>query len=653
MPLPHHDKPSTQTNLFLGSLMALPPQTHTPQTHSHSAAPAISSPPYLNASFCHTQNARFRPTMEDASKIISNFQGVPGNGYFAVFDGHAGSMAAKWCAAHLYKLLARNLALFASQASSSSMAEVLALTFDQADARLCALPEYDDSGCTAALIYIKTEYTSGTAPPSQHKMSNMPPPTPSSFLAATAAPRRRRYSSFSPASPQFLVSSPPNKDLPTVSTTPKRTLYTANVGDSRIVLCRNGVARRLTADHKATDASECLRIKANGGVVSNGRVDGSLSVTRALGDKPFKPYVSPRPYTTQLVLDEQDEFLVLACDGVWDVCTDQAIVDLVRDIEDPIEASQEVVRHALFQGSTDNITCMVVRLRDPTIGSSDFYEERTMTSTTTLPITIPHNPATSTTPTSSPRRLQRKTATTTKKPDEPFTVTIVDTADLPADAIPLAKRKALDIKPRRAPPLDTATVTVASEDRLRPPPTPSSSFNGLLLNSPISPAESDLTISEEDETEACVIGGVGVDLDDADADVDDDDEDDDELLYEGIMGAVELSKSTSFDRATSSTGSTRNSRILRPPPTDFLHMRATSFSPSSVNSLNGDLGGFSSGSRPRSGMFRKAAEDNLLALELEHNTESSSLDRYGRFKRIVRLEYDADDADECAIADSD
>lgn len=361
------------------------------------------------------------------------------------------------------------------------------------------------------------------------------------------------------------------------------------------------------------------------------------------------------------MLDEQDEFLVLACDGVWDVCTDQAIVDLVRDIEDPIEASQEVVRHALFQGSTDNITCMVVRLRDPAIGSSDFYEVRTMTSTTTLPIKIPHNPATSTTPTASPRRLQRKP--TTKNPDEPFTVTIIDTADLPADAIPLAKRKALDIKPRRAPPLDTATVTVSSEGRLRPPSTSSSSFNGLLLNSPISPAESDLTISEEDETEACVIGGVGVDLDDADADVDDDDdddEDDDELLYEGIMGAVELSKSASFDRATSSTGSTgstgstRSSRILRPPPTDFLHMRATSFTPSSFNSLNGDQGGFTSGaSRPRTGMFRKAAEDNLLALELEHNTESSSLDRYGRFKRIVRLEYDVDDTDECAIADSD
>lgn len=277
---------------------------------------------YLTSSFCHTQNARYRRTMEDSSKVVSNFQDTPGNGYFGVFDGHAGAFAAKWCATNLYKILAQNLTLFSNHWSIPS---ILAATFDQVDGRLSGLPEYDQSGSTAAIVYIKTQPLLGS----------------------------RRRVSFS-ASSMF-----PTCDR-------KRTLYTANVGDTRIVLCRSGVATRLAYDHRAVDVPEAERVRRQGGGISVGRVDGYLSVTRAFGDMQFKPYVSPRPYTTELALDGQDEFLILACDGVWDVCSDQEAVDLIRDIEDPVNASQQLVRHALFSGSTDNITCMVVRLNSVT-----------------------------------------------------------------------------------------------------------------------------------------------------------------------------------------------------------------------------------------------------------------------------------------------
>jgi protein phosphatase PTC1 len=96
----------------------------------------------------------------------------------------------------------------------------------------------------------------------------------------------------------------------------RRVLYTANVGDARAVLCRNGLAIRLTYDHKASDPQEAKRIKDAGGFLSKGRVSAHLNVTRSLGDAWMKQYVEGVPYTTETTLGSQDEFLVLASDGV-------------------------------------------------------------------------------------------------------------------------------------------------------------------------------------------------------------------------------------------------------------------------------------------------------------------------------------------------
>jgi len=144
-----------------------------------------------------------------------------------------------------------------------------------------------------------------------------------------------------------------------------RVLYTANVGDARIVLCRNGKALRLSYDHKGNDENEGKRITKAGGLILNNRVNGVLAVTRALGDSYLKDLVTGHPYTTETVIQpDQDEFLILACDGLWDVCSDQEAVDLVRHINDPQQASKVLVDHALARFSTDNLSVMIVRL-DP------------------------------------------------------------------------------------------------------------------------------------------------------------------------------------------------------------------------------------------------------------------------------------------------
>jgi protein phosphatase PTC1 len=75
-------------------------------------------------------------------------------------------------------------------------------------------------------------------------------------------------------------------------------------------------AMRLTYDHKGTDKQEAKRIMDSGGFVMSGRVNGVLAVTRSLGDSSMKEFVVGAPYTTETDLTEDDEVLILACDGV-------------------------------------------------------------------------------------------------------------------------------------------------------------------------------------------------------------------------------------------------------------------------------------------------------------------------------------------------
>ena len=96
----------------------------------------------------------------------------------------------------------------------------------------------------------------------------------------------------------------------------RRVLYCANAGDARGVLCRHGKAVRLTYDHKGSDRQEAKRITDAGGFVLSGRVNGVLAVTRSLGDSSMKEFVVGAPYTTETELCDEDEFLILACDGV-------------------------------------------------------------------------------------------------------------------------------------------------------------------------------------------------------------------------------------------------------------------------------------------------------------------------------------------------
>lgn len=119
-------------------------------------------------------------------------------------------------------------------------------------------------------------------------------------------------------------------------------LHIANCGDSRAVLCcAGGTAAALTVDHVPSLPSEAARIAAAGGFVcADGRVGGTLALSRALGDAAYKQ-AAHLPPERQAVVSTPDvmsmqmhpgqhEFLLLACDGLWDVRSNQAAVDFVR-----------------------------------------------------------------------------------------------------------------------------------------------------------------------------------------------------------------------------------------------------------------------------------------------------------------------------------
>ena len=105
-------------------------------------------------------------------------------------------------------------------------------------------------------------------------------------------------------------------------------LWVANAGDSRAVLGRNGVAIEMSQDHKPNLENERLRIEKAGGRVQAGRINGNLNLSRSLGDFDYKQnselpaenqMITALPEIKEIDITPEDQFLILACDGVWDI----------------------------------------------------------------------------------------------------------------------------------------------------------------------------------------------------------------------------------------------------------------------------------------------------------------------------------------------
>ncbi|XP_057473384.1 probable protein phosphatase 2C 24 isoform X2 [Actinidia eriantha] len=173
-------------------------------------------------------------------------------------------------------------------------------------------------------------------------------------------------------------------------------IIVANCGDSRAVLCRNGKAVALSTDHKPDRPDELNRIQAAGGRViywDGPRVLGVLAMSRAIGDYYLKPYVSCDPEVTVTDRTAEDDCLILASDGLWDVVSNDTACGVARTClrgKAPVlasalasssaereaigknadkacsDASMLLTKLALARRSSDNVSVVVVDLRRDT-----------------------------------------------------------------------------------------------------------------------------------------------------------------------------------------------------------------------------------------------------------------------------------------------
>lgn len=153
-------------------------------------------------------------------------------------------------------------------------------------------------------------------------------------------------------------------------------LNVLNTGDSRSVICRNNIAIALTKDHKPHWPEEISRLRQLG---EEPQFDGfdwrikDLSVSRAFGDISAEPYLTCMPDIFTYKLTNNDKFIILACDGLWDVLANQDVINFVlancydhcfeTRINKHINISKKLADLAISRGSTDNITIIIVFLK--------------------------------------------------------------------------------------------------------------------------------------------------------------------------------------------------------------------------------------------------------------------------------------------------
>jgi len=157
-------------------------------------------------------------------------------------------------------------------------------------------------------------------------------------------------------------------------------MYCANAGDSRCVLSTKGEVYEMSHDHKPDNEIERSRIEKAGGYISDGRINGNLNLSRAIGDLEYKKddkigvneqLIIACPDLIKRQITSDDEFLVLGCDGIWEIKSNKEIIDFIaqRLYKDKVSLAVEELLEAIVAPDTstglgcDNMTCIVVKLK--------------------------------------------------------------------------------------------------------------------------------------------------------------------------------------------------------------------------------------------------------------------------------------------------
>ena len=227
-----------------------------------------------------------RPYMEDEFIVAG------GSRFVGVFDGHGGAKVSGYLRANLYQQYLQAISQCPDPKSPSKedVAAALVKAFSKVDGDVQSTRQWTYQGSTAVVCVLHTDAKTGVD-----------------------------------------------------------TIVSANIGDSRAILSRSKRAVDLTSDHKPNSPAESARIKALGGKVTwfgftdkkgrpiegSGvyRINGNLAVARAVGDRSERPFVTAEPEIRELLSEgSNDEFIVLASDGVWDVMSSKDTVDFVNNM---------------------------------------------------------------------------------------------------------------------------------------------------------------------------------------------------------------------------------------------------------------------------------------------------------------------------------
>lgn len=128
-------------------------------------------------------------------------------------------------------------------------------------------------------------------------------------------------------------------------------LQTINVGDSRAIINEDNVGVPITIDHKPDWIDEKTRIEKLGGKIkydgTDWRIKG-ISVSRSFGDTSANPYITHRPKMKLIPLTMSHKFIVLACDGLWDVMSPQDVVNFI-------------LSRMVYEKKTKKLICLDIR----------------------------------------------------------------------------------------------------------------------------------------------------------------------------------------------------------------------------------------------------------------------------------------------------
>jgi len=271
--------------------------------------------------------------MEDTTRVsVSNH-----SAFFGVYDGHGGSEAAEFCSDHLHENL--------SQAIAHQW-------------RGTPLLDCNDRDCVTKIsqcmrdAFVHTDHL---------------------FLTRE-------------------LNHPKGGTTACVAVLLNDTIVVGNVGDTRAILYRGNSAVPLSKDHKPDRVDEIARIQAAGGDVIAGDVvvgGEEFSLTRAIGNstvkvRPGQNYrdlsvpqvVTSEPEVSITELNDDDKFLIIASDGVWDYMTNEDVVEFVEGRlnvhQDPQMAAKELAEHAIKTlRSSDNVSVIIVVPRNPRLGQNN------------------------------------------------------------------------------------------------------------------------------------------------------------------------------------------------------------------------------------------------------------------------------------------